>query len=198
VTDVLEHLIGTGPLIVAFASEDMKQFQWGRALSRLGVPHVLVRDSLRRWYQDGAFPHAGRDTLVSYIRGFRLRGHRVITLGASAGAYGALMYGKLAEVDRIIAVSPVTGIYGEDFPERWRHRFVRSPGDPEVEDLRGLFAQGSWVETAAYATDGPDCELDGYMADRIGVPTVVIPGYDHATLARGMRDNGTIERLLRA
>jgi len=198
-TDCVERLTDSPRVVIAFASEDQTKFQWGRYLTKIGVSHVLIRDSLRRWYQDGVESHPGRDALISYVRGFRLRGHHVTTLGLSAGAYAALLYGRLAGVHRIIAISPVTGARAEDFDPRWAHRFVRSPGDPEVEDLRPLFVNGHRAlhGITAFVTDGPDGDLDHHMAARVGIADIrLVPGYDHATLARGVRDNGMLEGLL--
>jgi hypothetical protein len=51
---------------------------------------------------------------------------------------------------------------------------------------------------SAFVSDGQDYGLDWYMAHRIGVTDIlVVPGFDHGTLARGMRDNGMLEGLLR-
>jgi hypothetical protein len=198
VTDVEEHLSDGPRVVVAFASEDQLRFQWGRFLARIDVPHVLIRDSRRSWYQDGAAPYDSRSALASYIGHLTASGRLVTTLGLSAGAYAALLYGQLGACDRVIAISPVTGTRAENFDLRWHHRFSPSVSDPVVDDLARFFANGPIPYVTALVSDGPDCELDHHMAERIGIEDIrTVPGYDHGGLARGVRDDGTLEGLLR-
>lgn len=183
-------------LIISFASGNQTKYEFGGTLERLKLNHVLIKDSKSGWYQNGIAGLPSRDELVKYIKRLTFY-YNVTTLGLSSGSYGALLYGQLAEVDRIIAISPVTGAKAQDFPEEWRHRFTPSPGDPNIDDLRQYFKYGPIPYTIAFVTDGPDCQLDWLMATRLGIQDIrLVPGYEHGTLARGIRDNGILEEVL--
>lgn len=186
--------------VVAFAADSQKQFQFGTILRKLGMSFVLFRDSETKWYQHGVMGLGGRPAVASYIRNLR-QCYRVKTIGASSGAYAALLYGQLAVVDEIIVISPVTGKEVEGLDPKWHSFILPGPeGDPSpIDDLRQFFPNGPCCPTTAYVTDAEDSEIDRWMAERIGIKNIVVlSGYTHSTLARGMRDSGLLHSVLRS
>lgn len=178
--------------IVAFAaSQDV--FQFGRLLERLELPHVLMRDSSLRWYQDGIAGIGDRAAVAAYLRDLA-HGYHVKTIGASSGAYAALLYGKLAQIHEIIAISPVTTITEiSDIPAHWHHRLA--PNHPfAIDDLKMVFADGTNPPVRAFVTDD---DLDVHMVRRLGIEPTLISGHQHSTLARHMRDCGLLATLLK-
>lgn len=186
--------------VVAFAS-GASRFEWGGLLTRMAVPHVLMRDTTELWYQGGVRGIGDKAAVVSYVNDLTWRFDHVVTLGLSSGSYAALMFGQLARVDGVIAISPITGkgdALKDDFASQWWPRIEHGPEHPPVPDLKPLFARGLEPQVYAFVSDGEGTELDQQMALRIGIDAVnVIPGFSHALLARHMRDAGMIADLIR-
>jgi hypothetical protein len=204
--DFEEHLEGNGPLVFAFASENHGGpfFEWGNFLQRLGVPHVLIRDSSDRWYSGGIAGLGDQKTVARYMRLLALNHETSIALGLSKGAYASLKFGKLAPVSRIIAMSPVTGVGDTAYPDfapHWHHRIVPS-SEFNIEDLKPLYENGPRPEIKIFIGDGDGTELDRTMAERLGIRDItLVSGYDHGgqnSVAKAMRDNGMLEGLIRS
>jgi hypothetical protein len=75
------------------------------------INKVLVRDSGNAWYHrtiEGLGQHP--DETAASLRALiaAIRPSKVITIGQSMGAYGALMYGLLLEVQQVIAFGPLS------------------------------------------------------------------------------------------
>jgi hypothetical protein len=186
-------------VVVSFASGPVK-FEFGSFLRECGIPHVLFRDSSEKWYQEGILGIGDRTSTVLFVNELKRSYDRVVTLGLSAGAYGALMYGQLAKVDKVVAISPITAKGNYLFPEFdcvWHERVALGPEHPVVEDLHPLFIVSS-VLVEAFVSDGDGTELDRQMCERIGIGNIkFIPGYSHPGLAAFMRDSGMLEQVLR-
>lgn len=198
--DYVPHLgTATGVCVVAFAS-GASRFEWGRYLGGLGVSHVLMRDTTERWYQGGVRGIGDKAAVVSYVNDLTWHFDRVITLGLSSGSYAAMMFGQLARVDGVIAISPITGkgeALKDDFASKWWPRIEHGPEHPPVPDLKPLFAKGWEPQILAFVSDGEGAELDAQMIRRIGGSSVnFIPGFSHSLLARHMRDAGILTDLI--
>ena len=195
-TDFREHFDGHLPLILAFASEP--RFEWESMLASWGIAHVLFRDSTDQWYSSGIPGLGDVSYVVQYLRALD-RQWPCIALGLSRGAYAAMKFAKLAEIERVIAVSPVTGC-GEyiepEFSPEWRHRVEHIRSFP-IDDLKPLYVDGWSPHVQAFISDGDGAELDRQMCERIGLTDITfVPGYTHSDLARGMRDNGMMVKVV--
>jgi hypothetical protein len=116
------------PLVISFASLGDK-FQFRGLFQDLQVNCIYFRDLKHNWYLNGV-PGAGAS--VSEISNFlsnQMQLHaftRVISIGASAGGFAALLFGSLMRVDQILAFSPQTFVdkmhrtFYYDY--RWRDR----------------------------------------------------------------------------
>lgn len=117
------------PTIVSFAGLG-DQFQFKATLANLDVNIIYLRDLKHNWYVNGV---VGVGDDVEGVAGFlrarlkELGTSKVITMGASAGGFAAILYGSLLGVHRIIAFSPQTfmdrfhrTIY---YDYRWKDRF---------------------------------------------------------------------------
>jgi sirohydrochlorin ferrochelatase len=195
--DFEEHLTEASPrLIFAFASQD--RFEWGSTLTKARTSFVLFRDPGRRWWQDGVAGIGDQGAVVRYMQKTTERYEHAFTLGLSMGAYGALMYGALTNIDTILAISPVTG-KGEhvhrDIPKELHHRVEHRPGDVEFMDLRPLFTIPRRTETFIWVSDGHGTEVDLAMARRIhGAQIIEVPGHSHAELGAFLAP--TIQEML--
>jgi hypothetical protein len=202
-----EHFHGAGPCVLAFSSSPHR-FEWGATLRRMGVPHVLFKDTHDKFWQHGIPGMGLRHHVVEYIRNLTVTMRKTVTLGLSAGSYGALMYGHAAGVEQVIAISPVTGAGPlPDFEPEWHPRINGRPEIGPILNLKSAYANPAQTETGEplnfprvelFASNGSGAELDLRMAQRLGVSGVrYMPGHSHVGLARHMRDTGYIERLVR-
>ena len=203
--DFEEHLEPYWPgCVVAFASGDSQRFEWGATLRRWRARHVLIRDASERWYLDGVSGLGDLHATALYLVALRRRYGKVTTLGLSSGSYAALLYGALACLDTVVAVSPITGkgaaTFG-DFDPCWHHRLEHGPEHPPVMDLATLYLGSKRLPSVrAFVSDGEGTELDEGMMLRLGVARdriTTVPGYSHSALARALRDYHN-DRLLGA
>ena len=96
-------------------------FEFFRSLNGFSINKLFVRDPKRLWYHDG-IPGFSRD-IEETAAGLRdlieeSGATRVITFGNSMGAYAAILFGGLLEVDEVHAFAPVTFT---DWRNRIRH-----------------------------------------------------------------------------
>jgi len=191
----------SGLFVFAFASETWN-FEWGNFLSSIGVSHALFKDRFDLWYRDGVYGFGDAAALVGYMKSKRKSFGPMITLGLSKGSWAALKFGKLAEVDRVIAISVNSGCGKslDEFPPRWHHRLEYSELSA---DLKPLYEVGKNPYVHAYVSDGNGLpteapEIDRIMAQRINADKITfIPGYTHGgenNLARGIRNNGILKQ----
>lgn len=204
--DYARHVAGAATTsaccVVSFSSRP-HVFEWGRFLTRIGVPHVLMRDSTERWYQEGVTGLGGRVDVLDCICDLKAGYDKVIALGLSSGSYAALLYGDACAVDMVLMVSPVTGkgdALMSDFDPRWHYRIEHGPEHPPVADLKPMMPRGPRVPVRAYVSDGEGTELDRQMALRVGInehSIIHVPGYSHSTLGAAVRDNGMLENMIK-
>lgn len=188
-----------GPMVFAFASENDHRFEWGTYLDGINVPHAMFRDSSDQWYAYGVPGFGDIDSVVKYIHSLAMNNSGCIALGLSKGAYAALKLAKLSGIPKVIAISPVTGcgdyVFGE-FAPHWHHRIEHKRPFP-IEDLKPYYSSGRIPTVKSFISDGDGCELDKQMCERIGLSDItIVPGFTHSSLARGMRDNGMMDKLI--
>jgi hypothetical protein len=202
--DFSENIFASYTIVFAFASrhdefsQHFSRYEFGNLLRRLGVAHVLFRNTGDSHYQDGIIGIGSAEAVVVYMIKRRFGFPRALCIGVSSGACGALFYGQqaLRHSDEIVAISPLTCSGKEvthEFPRgQWRY-IENAP----YMDIAPVFPNGPIPKTCAYISDGDGTWLDRRMAERIGVKDIrFIPGHTHAGLARYLRDVGMLEKLI--
>lgn len=98
------------PLIICFAGLG-DQFEFKKTLSTYYVNVIYVRDLSHRWYLkelNGIGNNVLENKSFFALEISRMKPSHLITIGASAGGFGAVLYGSLLNADSIVAFSPQT------------------------------------------------------------------------------------------
>lgn len=91
----------------------MPPFEFLSSLTGQGAPGYFIKDFRQSWYHEGLLGISqDMDGTEAYLRGLvaRHRPERLVTLGASAGGYAAIVFGCLLGADRVAAFSPQTDV----------------------------------------------------------------------------------------
>jgi hypothetical protein len=197
----LEHLLDTETCVVAFASRNLDEagnvrFDFQNLLDTLGVSYVLIRDPELYWYQHGVPGLGDILAIAEYVKGLTKRYKRVVTLGVSMGGYAALLFGYLAEVSEVIAISAQTMTGGQVVREfGTSHYFGEACIHGEFHDIRNY--EHDRTKVTCYVTDGQCARYDLRYAQRLKFAKVeMVPGYTHAGLAKHLRDVGVLSSIL--
>jgi hypothetical protein len=202
-------------LLVAFGGLaghiGMPPFEFFRVSGQLGVKRAFVRDTARAWYHHGVAGVGGSIDEVARKLGrllVTIDASRSVFVGASAGGYAAMLFGRLLQPDEVLAFSPQSLIdvarleaAGDTRYSRWLRRADRT---------RGL--DGRWIDLAARLAEDPVppgttmqvhyCDrfaLDAFHAERFGgIPGVSLHAHMHGKhgLIRSLRDSGELTDLL--
>lgn len=202
-------LIAFGGMMGKFAG--MPAFEFFSLLARedIEVKRVFVRDLRQAWYQHGV-EGAGSSVpeVASHLRELadRSGAERVVTIGASAGGFGAILFGALIGADEVHAFSPQTFL-----DRRRRALYLDRSNRSQIAALR-----------ASSGATGGFFDLKPLVADAAAPTSFVIhyPRYSrtdaiHAlrmrtlervelrayrmrahNVVRRLRDEGTLPRLL--
>lgn len=198
--DVVEHLSGGPTLVIAFATEKhvstegLPHHEFGNTLRRLGLAHVLVRDR-GHWYHQGVPGIGGIEETTDWLRSYRGQYDRLVMIGVSYGAHGALMYGQLVPADEVIAISPIADVGAWD--RYWAAKKGKKHRRHLAYTLEWAFARGPVPKVRAFIGTGRNTELDRPSCDKLKLTDVtVFAGAGHAGLAKHMRDSGMFAQLL--
>ncbi len=150
------------PLIITFGFVDwaaLPTFDFGGRTRKLEansghrVNRILVRDTANMWYQHG-ISGLGRDvdTTAASLRSLidELSPTWVSTIGQSMGAYAAILFGTLLDVDQVLAFGPLSYLRSDwarrDRDNRWlamMEKLNLYPPPRCYDDLPALIADRS-------------------------------------------------------
>lgn len=185
------------------------------ALSGQSVNRILVRDPANLWYHHGV-PGLGHD-VHSVARALgrliaQLKPASITTLGQSMGAYAAVMFGALLNVDRVLAFGPMSYFRSNwarrDGDTRWLRVMEwldRFPPRQRYDDLPALLVSMSQrpavhlVFGTGAETDPTEANHDALHAARFGmvdgIEIQTIPESGH-TVVEWLIKNKQIDRIL--
>lgn len=107
---LFQENLNSDRLVVYFSSaSSTKSFEGFSLMAKYPDNKLFIKDPYRSWYQgseQGVFKSA--DELLVYLRNIvsKFEKNKIIFIGASMGAYGALLFGIQLDVGKIIAFSP--------------------------------------------------------------------------------------------
>lgn len=156
---VVDAPYANAPLIIAFGFVDwttLPAFDFARRLRKLETGsgqrfnRILVRDTANLWYQHGV-TGLGQDVDSTAASLRRIIGElgppSVGTIGQSMGAYAAILFGTLLEVDRVLAFGPLSYLRSDwaerDGDRRWlavMQKLDLYPPTRRYDDLPALIA----------------------------------------------------------
>lgn len=174
------------------------------------VKRMFVRDPRQSWYHRG-MPNQGStlESVGEVLRGI-LEGQgveRLVTVGASAGGYAALVFGALLGADEVLAFSPQTTLDRDLLAEMGDHRwdylleplYAKGALEARWVDLASALPQALSARTRCAVFFDENSE-DAPHAERLrGIEAVRLYRFGRGghLLARALRDCGALERLLR-
>ncbi len=198
----------------------MPPFEFFTATGEIPVKRLFVRDLKRSWYQRGIEGHG--ETIEAAAAALRelIAAHdveRVVAVGCSAGGYGAMVFGTLLGVEKVLSFGPQTTVDLEILAELDDHRWdeplreLHAAGaiDPDWSDLREALPRARWADTRyeiyyssvnSRPKKKPGPGLDRRQAERLrgleGTRLYRFGAGGHS-IARLLRENGALDKILR-
>lgn len=172
--------------VVAFSGMASKNriYEWTRSFDGIQANFIGVRDDARRWYQ------LGTSDIIEVVRGavVCMSGARVMTIGASAGGFAALMFGRILRADRILVWSPQSacGAAKRDLgDDRW----------PELCNATPAFdLEGAYPEAVVHvAADDP---MDMMHARRLSPGRLIVYPSGGHNLPTTLKESGELRWIL--
>jgi catechol 2,3-dioxygenase-like lactoylglutathione lyase family enzyme len=187
----------------------MPVFEFFRLTSDLPAMKAFLRDPRRAWYQLG-IPGIGES--ASDVKAFldaviaRSQAQRVVTTGASAGGFAALLFGAWCAVDEVVAFSPQTFIdpgnraaFGDErWPDQIEQLHTAVGSSAATFDIRNALPSfsGKTRFQIHVSTDDPlDIQHAHRVADKGGVEIVEHVDGGHR-LVKSLRDRGLLRPML--
>lgn len=209
-SDLQTNLIPSRVCMVGFASmgEDcgggIPPFEWAKTFSDMSVATALMRDRRAGWYQGGVEGLGNIAAVKSWMQEeVCARYPYVITAGVSMGGYAAILFGLLAGVDEVIAMSPQTFIDPEGtlLPEdtRWRRHWTDHMPPLEYRTLHSVPNRGTNVRI--FLGENPENPGETYLDHRHAhhLPYAQlnsIPNCSHSNVGKHLRDSGFFRDLV--
>lgn len=189
------------PLIISFAGLG-DQFQFRNMLATLDVNVIYLRDLKHNWYLNGV-PGVGNtvEEITTFLLGKKSQYsfRKIITIGASAGGFAALLFGSRIGADVIMAFSPQTFMdwfhrlfyWDRRWEDRRREIYAGDAGNRAYLDLKPVLEKFEGKVQLFYDKNH---RLDNAHAKRVTLKQVAYFNFDEGghTLAKHLKDNGKL------
>ena len=81
-------------------------YEWYNSRITKAYKHLFIRDIFKQWYLGGINSQINTpEKLLDFLRKETF-GYHLITIGSSAGAYAAILYGSILQAEKVIAFNP--------------------------------------------------------------------------------------------
>jgi pimeloyl-ACP methyl ester carboxylesterase len=186
-------------------------FEFVALTDGIPVKKMFVRDPRQSWYHRGMPSHGNTlESVAEVLRGLLAEQEvqRLVTVGASAGGYAALVFGALLGADRVLAFAPQTTldrrVLAEMDDRRWDYLLEPLYDKHALEerwvDLRTALPGALNGHTRCSVYFDETVEGDRLHGERLaGIDGVRLYRFGRGghSLTRNLRDRGALERLLR-
>lgn len=175
-------------VLFAGLSPRRKIYEWWGTFQDMPANVVALHDGYFKWWQTETEETAQRIREALKEAG----GKRTIALGASAGGFGAFLFGALCQMDSVLAFVPQTviGPRKRAFDNRWPKYCETIRKDGPYTDIADLKPPPS---TIVYAGDDP---LDTLHARRITDAKYRMFLTGGHTLPEELRNNGILHDMI--
>ena len=180
----------------------VRPFMFFNMLKEVDVKAAFVRDHVTAWYHRGVQGIGGNiDAVADYLRDFSGRAEETLTIGASSGGYGAILFGALIGLE-VHAFVPQTFIAPElrrrHRDPRFREQFESLGADMDMRyaDLRPVVEKS---ESSVHIYYSAGHRLDTLHAERLGdLDNVTLHPFDWDShlLMRELYDRGWLAPFL--
>lgn len=115
---------GHDVLIISFGGlalrMGMTMFEFNSAIKKLKVDSLFLKDTKRIWYQKGiSEEYPTVESVVELLKNYTVNYRKVICIGNSAGAFAAILFGTLLDIDQVVAFAPQTLLKEEFNMKPW-------------------------------------------------------------------------------
>lgn len=156
-------------------------------------PSVFVRDPRRSWFQDRDAMLRTVETVAAHWRGTGVR--RIVTMGDSMGAYGAIVFARDLGADAALAFGPQYDVSRAAMPEdpRWK-------AERDAVAEFGLGCVEPWMSAAVdyyllHGRQGPDILHWSRFPQGPNIHHYLLAGFGHA-VAPQLKAKGQLGALL--
>ena len=200
---------GSNTLIITFGGIlhrlPIPVFEFFRSLDCFNVNKVFIRDFSQSWYTHGIKGISENTTeTIAYLQSLiNLYGkQKTIFIGNSAGAFAALLFGRLLNVSEIHAFSPQTFITPSsrlrylDF--RWRKEMKNLHTHTNYLDLKKVYLEHNNTNTIAYLYWDENHRLDNIHAKRMSFTNVHLLPYKTGghDIIKKLRNSGELFTII--
>jgi hypothetical protein len=189
---IKEHLIESESLIVALTSynaDSSKEtiLDFPSLLGNSDFSAILLKDLSNSWYTKGLEGVGNsHEDVIAYLTSIRARYKRVLFIGDSMGAFGAILLGSRLNADKIIAISPQTTVSPQTCRLMGDGRFLRyfdrlTDIPAAIQDAREILRVWPPKSLDIYVSRGDIADVENAMNIE-GLPNVniqYIEQFDH-------------------
>lgn len=206
---VRSNLSETDSIIIAFTAYNsngskVNDFDFSSLSQSDQFSVILIKDLDNSWYT-GGIAGAGEafQEVIGYLASICARYKRVLCIGDSMGAYGAILYGAHLKADKIIAISPQTTVSARTCRIMGDTRFIahfdQLGGVPEeLSDVRNIIRSYPVRSLDVYVSknDSTDVENARNIEGIENVHVQYIDYFDH-WMAEEFKRYGVLRALIR-
>lgn len=204
-----ENLIDAESLIVALTSYNadnskINTFDFSSLTRSSDFAAVLLKDLDNAWYTKGIDGvGATHEEVVAYLTPLRSRYKRMLFIGDSMGAFGAILLGARLEADKIVAISPQTTVCTRTCNILADGRFTRffeklTEVPTTIKDVRTILAKWPARSLDVYVSRADPLDVEN--AKNIeGIPNVnlqYVDYFDH-WMAEELKRYGALRGIIR-
>lgn len=204
-----ENLIDSECLIVALTSYNadnskVDTFDFASLTRSSDLAAVLLKDLDNAWYTKG-IEGVGvtHEEVVAYLASLRSRYKRMLFIGDSMGAFGAMLLGARVEADKIVAISPQTTVCTRTCNILADGRFMRffeklSDVQDAIKDVRTILANWPAKSVDVYVSraDPLDIENAKNIESIPNVNVQYVDRFDH-WMAEELKRYGALRGIIR-
>ncbi|MBB2932703.1 hypothetical protein [Paraburkholderia silvatlantica] len=204
-----ENLIDSECLIVALTSYNADNskadtFDFASLTHGSDFAAVLLKDLDNAWYTKGIDGvGATHEEVIAYLAPLRSRYKRMLFIGDSMGAFGAILLGARVKADKIVAISPQTSVCTRTCNILADGRFTRffeklSDVPATIKDVRTILAEWPAKSVDVYVSraDPLDIENARNIQSIQNVNIQYVDHFDH-WMAEELKRYGALRSIIR-